>query len=142
MRERATTASARDETRVSERLFLPSFFPSFLSFPSFTLTDKLVADAYAILKHRRRDDQTIYERQQRGLVILGCRFLQLVDHDSQSIALALPFLRSEKKKQTHESRVRSARLLQSSPCCSEKKLSLSISRVLREQKRVSRLRDD
>lgn len=58
-----------------------------------SLTDELVANTCAILEHRRRDDQTIYERQQRGLVILGRRFLQLVDHDSQSITLALPLLR-------------------------------------------------
>lgn len=39
------------------------------------LTDKLIAYTYAILEHRRRDDQTIYERQQSGLVILRRRFL-------------------------------------------------------------------
>lgn len=59
---------------------------------SLSLTDKLVANTYAILEHRRRDDQTIYKRQQCCLVILGRRFLQLIDHDTQSIALALLFL--------------------------------------------------
>lgn len=60
---------------------------------SVSLTNEFVAYTYAVLEHRRRDDQTIYERQQCRLVILSCRFLQFVDHYSQSITLALPLLR-------------------------------------------------
>lgn len=82
MRKRAIRARTRARTR-----------RSLLEWRFLSLTDELVANTYAILEHRRRDDQTIYERQQRGLVILGRRFLQLVDHDSQSITLALPLLR-------------------------------------------------